>query len=96
MDPRGKAAAKVLKTEHNGEEEQERVPNVKVTVGGLRPPRLWQENPLPSQVANFCRAYKQYVERINIANEDGEQRTPASLRELVPDAVQEFVCFKWY
>ena len=72
------------------------MPNVKVTVGGLRPPRLWHENPLPSQVATFCRAYNQYVERINIANEDGEQRTPASLRELVPNAVQEFVCFKWY
>jgi len=75
MDLRGKAEAKGVKTEHNGEEEQDRVPNAKVTVGGLRPPRLWHENPLPSQVATFCRAYNQYVERINIANEDREQRS---------------------
>ena len=101
MAATGKAEAKGMKVEltggTNGEDRgQQAVTTVKTTVAGVRPPRLCHDNPLPMQVAVFCRAYKEYRRSIEIANEDGESRTPACVRELVPNSVQEFVCFKYY
>ena len=101
MAATGKAEAEGLKAEltggTNGEDrELQVVTQVKTTVAGVRPPRLSHDTPLPMQVAAFCRAYKEYRQSIKIANEDGEGRTPACVGELVPNSVQEFVCFKYY
>ena len=97
----GKLEAKGVKQEtsdadSDGPKPNECVSKVKVTVGGVRPPRLLLDNPKPQQIATFCHAYKSYEEQIEIANEDGEERTKACLRELVSKSVQTFVCFKWF
>ena len=97
----GKLEAKGVKQEtsdanSDGPKPNEFVSKVKVTVGGVRPPRLLLDNPKPQQIATFCHAYKSYEEQIDIANEDGEERTKAYSRELVSKSVQTFVCFKWF
>ena len=92
-----KTEAKGVKPEttdaSNGEQRtNDIVPKVKVTVGGMRPPSLYHDNLKPPLVATFCQAYKAYTEQIEIANKDGEERTPACLRELVPKPGVAFSC----
>ena len=101
METGGNLEAKGVKPEataaNNGEQgTNDSVSKVKVTVGGIRPPRLSQDSPKPDQIAAFCKAYNTHREQIEIANEDGGERTTACLRELVSKSVQAFVCYKWY
>ena len=87
---------KVKEGKVENDEEETQTSQVKVTLGGLRPPRLWNDNFKASQIEYFCSSYDAYRERIDIANEDGGARNPATMRELVAIGIQDLVCFEHY
>ena len=57
-------------------------PDVKVTTGGDRPPRLGGDV-VTFDVREFLVAYLEYEQQMHVANEDGGDRELARRRELV-------------
>ena len=58
-------------------------PDVKVTIGGDRPPRLGGDVVTFDDMREFLVAYLEYEQQMHVANEDGGDRVLARRRELV-------------
>ena len=68
---------------------------VKVTTGGLRPPRIYKEVLERRDVVWFLKAYDEYVRKMRVANEDGNERSTASILELIPETVLDVIAMKY-
>ena len=66
-------------------------PDVKVTIGGDRPPRLGGDVVTFEDMREFLVAYLEYEQQMHVANEDGGDRVLARRRELVGLATQMMV-----
>ena len=69
----------------------EKTNGVKVTMGGLRPPRLIKRSVDQADIVWFLKAYDEYERKMNIAEEDGMERSKAGLRELVTSTVLRMI-----
>ena len=58
-------------------------PDVKVTIGGDRPPRLGGDVVTFEDMREFLVAYLEYEQQMNVANQDGGNRVLARRRELL-------------
>ena len=66
-------------------------PDVKVTIGGDRPPRLGGDVVTFEDIGEFLVAYLDYEQQMLVANEDGGDRVLARTRELVDLATRMMV-----
>ena len=64
-------------------------PDVKVTVGGDRPPRLGGDVVTFEDMSGFLVAYLKYEQQMIVINEDGGDRVLARRPELVDSATQK-------
>ena len=70
-------------------------PDVKVTVGVDRPPRLGGDVVTVEVMREFLVAYLEYEQQMHVANEDGGDRALARSRELV-DSVSQMIVDEFY
>ena len=66
-------------------------PEIKVTIGGDRPPRLGGDVVTSDYMREFLVAYSEYKQQIHISNQDGGDRVLARRRDLVDSATQMMV-----
>ena len=71
-------------------------PEVKVTLGGDRPPRLDGDVVTFEDMREFLIAYSKYKQQMHITNLDGGDRVIARRRELVHSATQMMVADDFY
>ena len=71
-------------------------PEVKVTIGGDRPPRLGGDAATFEDMRKFFVAYSEYEQQMRITNQDGGDRVLARRRELVDSATQMMVADEFY
>ena len=71
-------------------------PDVKVIIGGDRPPRLGGGVITFEDMREFLFVYLEYEQQIHVANEDGGDRVLARRRELVDSAAQMVVVDEFY
>ena len=69
---------------------------IKVTIGGNRPPRLGGHVVSFGDVREFFVAYSEYEQQMHITNQDGRDRALARRRELVDSATQMMVADELY
>ena len=70
-------------------------PDVKLTIGGDRPPSLGGDVTF-EDTREFLVAYLEYEQQMNVANEDGGHRVLARRREVVDSATQMMVADEFY
>ena len=63
-------------------------PEIKVTIGGDRPPRLGGDVVTFEDMREFLIAYSEYEKQMRITNQDGGNRVLSRRRELVDSATQ--------
>ena len=66
-------------------------PEIKVTIGGDRPPRLGGDVVTFEDMREFLVAYSEYEQQMHITSQDGGDRVLARRRELVDSATQMMV-----
>ena len=66
-------------------------PEIKVTIGGDRPPGLGGDVVTFEDVREFLVAYSDYEQQMHITNQDGGDRVLARRRELVDSSTQMMV-----
>ena len=71
-------------------------PEVKVTIGGDRPPRLGGDAATFQDKREFLVAYSGYEQHTHITNQDGGDRVLSRGRELVDSATQMMVADELY
>ena len=71
-------------------------PDVKVTIGGDRPPRLGGDVVSFEDMREFLVAYLKYEQQMHVANEDGGDRVITRRPELVDSATQMMVADEFY
>ena len=71
-------------------------PDVKVTIGGDRPPRLSGDVVTFEDMREFLVAYMEYEQQMHVANEDGGDRVLARRGELVDSASHIIVADEFY
>ena len=71
-------------------------PDVKVTIGGDRPPRLGGDVVTFEDMREILVAYLGYEQQIHLANEDGVDRVLVRRRELVYSATEMMVIDELY
>ena len=71
-------------------------PDVNVTIGGDRPPRLGGDVVTFEDMREFLVAYLEYEQQMHVVNEDGGGRVLARRRELVYSATQMMVVDEFY
>ena len=71
-------------------------PEIKVTIGGDRPPTLGGYVVTFEDMGEFLVAYSEYEQQMRITNQDGGDRILARRRELVDSATQMMVIDKFY
>ena len=72
-------------------------PEVKVTIGGDRPPRLDGDDVTFEDMREFLVAYySEYEQQMHTTNQDGGDRVLARRRELVDSATQMMVADEFY
>ena len=71
-------------------------PELKVTIGGNRPPRLGGDAATFEDMREFLDAYSEYEQQMHITNQDGGHRVLARRRELVDSATQMMVAGEFY
>ena len=71
-------------------------PEVKVTIGGDRPPRLGGDAVNVETMREFLVAYSEYEQQIHITNQDGGDPVLARRRELIDSATQMMVADEFY
>ena len=69
---------------------------VKVTIGGDRPPRLGVDVVAFEDVREFLVAYSKYEQQMHTTNQDGGDRVLARRRELVDSATRMMVADEFY
>ena len=70
-------------------------PEIKVTIGGDRPPRLGDVVTF-GNMRGFLVAYSEYEQQMHITNQDGEDPVLARRREVVDSATQMMVDDEFY
>ena len=68
-----------------------RKPEIQVTIGGDRPPKLDGDVVTFEDMCEFLVAYPEYEQQMHISNQDGGYRVLARRRELVDSATQMMV-----
>ena len=71
-------------------------PQVKVTIGGNRLPRLGGDVVTFEDMCEILVAYSEYEHQMHITNQDGGDRVLARRRELVDSATQMMVADEFY
>ena len=71
-------------------------PDVKVTIGGDRPPRLGGDVVTFEDMREFRVAYLEYEQQMHVVNEDGGDRVVARRRGLIDSATQMMVADELY
>ena len=71
-------------------------PEIKVTIGGGRPPRLGGDVVTFEDMREFLVAYSEYEQQMHVTNQDGGDRVLARRRELVDSATQMIVADEFY
>ena len=71
-------------------------PEIKVTIGGDRPPRFGGDVVTFEDMREFFVAYSEYEKQMHITNQDGEDRVLARSRELVDSSVLMVVADEFY
>ena len=71
-------------------------PDVKVIIGGGRPPRLGADVVTFEDMREFLVAYLEHEQQVHVANEDGGDRVLARRRKLVDSATQMMVAEEFY
>ena len=71
-------------------------PDVKVPIGGNRPPRLGGDGVTFEDMHESLVAFLKYEQQIRVANEDGGDRVLVRRRELVDSAMQMMVADEFY
>ena len=73
-------------------------PEIKVTIGGDRPPRLGGESDIVAfeDMREFIVAYSKYEQQMHITNQVGGDRVLARRRDLVDTATQSMVAEEFY
>ena len=67
-------------------------PDVKVTIGGDKSPRLGGAVVTFEDMHEFLVAYLEYEQQMHVANEDGGDRVLGRRRELVDSSTQMMCC----
>ena len=71
-------------------------PEVKVSIGGDRPPRLGGEDITFEDMREFLVVYSEYKQQMHVINQDGGDRVLARRRELVNSVTQMMVVDELY
>ena len=71
-------------------------PDVKVAIGGDRPPRLGGDVVTSKMCADFLLLARSMKQQMRVANQDGGDRAFARRRELVDSATQMMVADEFY
>ena len=71
-------------------------PEVKVTIGGHKPPRLGGDAVTFEDMRDFLVAYSEYEQQMHATNQDGGDRVLVRRRELVESATQIMVANESY